>query len=190
MSPVGPNAKCENVRLFTAVRVQAEVTRSEVCVRGETFQFSVEAQRFFQKGGMTDALVPRHFRGFAVVQYVVGHGWEHHSVRAAMSNEDGHCNSFKERRKIKFALNHSAAHAWFYYHIESQDFLEIVLRDWLGRASAQESANCRNVGRKIVLTGARCVFQKARPHKWTSLRAKDDSGGHKIDPGNLSLAVS
>jgi hypothetical protein len=144
-------------------------------------ELSVEAQRLFEKGCMTDALVPRHFRGLAVVQYVVGHSWEYHSVRAAMGNEDGHCNSFKERRKIKFALSHSAAHAWFYYHIEGQDFLEIVLRDWLGRASAQESANCRNVGRKIVLTGAWCVLQKARPHKWTkSLRAKDDSGVDKL----------
>jgi hypothetical protein len=29
-----------------------------MCAFGETFQFSVEAQRFFKKGRVTDAFVP------------------------------------------------------------------------------------------------------------------------------------
>ena len=141
--------------------------RSVMRVSGEMFQFSVKARRFFQKGRMTDAVVPRRFRGPAVVEYVVGHGRQHYNIRATLSNEDGHRNSFKDRRKIKFALNHCAANTRFYNHIESQDFLEIVLQDWLDDASAQESANGRNVGRKIVLRSARCVLQKARPYKRT-----------------------
>jgi hypothetical protein len=32
--------------------------RSVMCAYGETFQFSVETQRFFKKGRVTDAFVP------------------------------------------------------------------------------------------------------------------------------------
>jgi hypothetical protein len=52
----------------------------------------------------------------------------------------------------------------FHNHVEGQNFLEIVLRNWLDDAGAQKSTNCRNVGRKVVLTGARRVLQKARAH--------------------------
>ena len=92
---------------------------------------------------------------------------------------------------MKFALNHCAANTRFYNHIESQDFLKMVLQDWLDDASAQEFANGRNVRRKIVLRSAQYVLQKARPYKRTkSLRAKNDSALDKIDPSNFALAFS
>ena len=99
-----------------------------------------------------------------------------------MSNENGHRNSFEERRKIKFASYQSTAHMRFYNHIESQDFLEIVLRDWLDEAGPQKSTHRRNVGRKVVLTGARRVLQKARAHKCAKRPlAKDNGGRYEID---------
>ena len=155
-------------------------------VSGEMFQFSIKAQRFFQKGCMTDAVVPRCLRALAVLQDVVGHRRQYHCIRAAMGNEDRHRNSFKDGRKIKFALNHCAAHTRFYNHIESQDFLEIVLQDWLDDACVQESANGRNVGRKIVLRSAWCVLQKARPYKRTkSLRPRTTVASTKLIPAIL-----
>jgi len=63
-----------------------------MCAYGEMFQLGVEAQRVFKKKSMTDAVVTGDFRGLAVVEYVLSHGWQHHSVCAAMGNEDGHCN--------------------------------------------------------------------------------------------------
>jgi len=107
-----------------------------------------------------------------------------------MSNKNGHRNPFEERSKIKVATYQSTAYTRFNNHIESQDFLEIVLRDWLGNAGPQKSTHSRNVGRKVVLTSARRILQKAWAHKRAKrLRAKDDSGGYKIDAGNLVFAL-
>jgi len=106
-----------------------------------------------------------------------------------MSNKNGHRNSLEERCKIKLTFYQSTAYMRFYNHIESQDFLEIVLRDWLDDAGPQKSTHRHNVGRKVVLTGARRVLQKARAHKCAKrLLAKDNGGRYEIDPGNLALA--
>src|SRR6516164_3512066 len=150
--------------------------RSVERARGETFELSVETERFFQKRGVTNALVPRRFSGFAVVQNVFSHCRQHQGVRATLSHEDGHRNSFEDCSEIELALEQSAPHIRFDDDVESQHFLEVILRDWFHDARAQKSTNCRNVGRKIVLTSARRVLQEARAHKRTKrLRANNDA---------------
>src|SRR4029077_15769875 len=131
---------------------------SAICAPGELFQLSIEALRLLQEWRVANAVVPRRFRDLAVVQYAFGHGGKHHGIRAALSYEHGNRDPLKGRRKIKFALSHGAAHARSYYHIESQDFFEITLQDWLDDARAQEPANCCNVGGKVIFTGGWCVL--------------------------------
>jgi hypothetical protein len=90
-----------------------------ICALGELFQLGVEPQWFLQKWRVAHPVVPRGFRGLAVLEYVVGHGRQHYRIRAAVTHEEGNPDLLKERREIKFALSHSPAHARPYDHIKS-----------------------------------------------------------------------
>src|ERR1700745_1003804 len=105
---------CANVRFWEAKRTSRgrasmsafdpKRTSSGVCTRGETFQLSIEALRFFQKWRVTNALVPRRLRGLAVAQYVFSHRRQHQGVRPAVTNKDGHRDSFEDWSEIEFRL--------------------------------------------------------------------------------------